>query len=252
MIRSSVAAGVDSIVVDWENQGKLERQSGRDTEINSHTVQDLRLVRAATSAKVICRINAFDEYTPLEVEYAVMGGADEILLPMVRRPEELAQTIAMAAGRCGVGLMVETSDAIQCAGELGRFELSRVYVGLHDLSIDRATPNLFTPLIDGTLESLRPHFRAPFGFGGLTLPERGSPIPCRLLMGEMARLRCSHSFLRRSFWADTAGRDLKVELPRIQAALMAAGNRSSGQIQQDREELVEAVRNWNGDAAASS
>jgi hypothetical protein len=34
---------------------------------------------------------------------------------------------------------------------------------------------------------LRRYFEVPFGFGGATLPDRGRPIPCRLLLSEMAQ-----------------------------------------------------------------
>lgn len=244
-IREAVAAGIDAILVDWENRGKQQRQADADTEINHDTLDDLRRVRAATDARVICRINGYDpDVTPREAAAAIEAGADELLLPMARRPEEVERTLDLAGGRAGVGMLIETTVAVRRVEQFAALPLARVYVGLNDLAIERRTPNLFTAVADGTLDAVRRAFRAPFGFGGLTLPERGAPIPCRLLIGEMARLGCSFSFLRRSFRADTEGRDLRVEVPRIRQALSEAAARPATAVVADRRRLIEAIEAW--------
>lgn len=178
-IQRAVAGGVAGLVVDWEAAGKAERQRGFDTEINCDTPEDLRRVRAATSARVLCRINAFNPDSRQEMEEALRGGADEVLLPMVRSTTEVEQVLHWVAGRAGVGILVETREAVGLAEKLSRYPLSRVYVGLNDLAIDRGRANIFAALADGTVEYLRGVFRVPFGFGGLTLPHRGYPVPCR-------------------------------------------------------------------------
>ncbi len=240
-IRESVAAGVAGVIVDWESRGKEARQEKWDTEINHGTPRDLEVVRQATDARVICRVNGFAETTAEEVEAAVSRGADEILLPMVRTTGEVEHVLRMAGGRCGVGILVETVAATRIAPELGRLPLSRVYVGLNDLAIERGLENIFESVADGTVERVREHFRVPFGFGGATLPDRGHPIPARLLLAEMARLECAFTFLRRSFHADIRGRDVAVEVPRIYRALGDARKRAPSQRAADREALREAV-----------
>lgn len=236
------AAGAASVIVDLEQGGKHGRQSGWDTEINDLTIADLRRVRGFYGGKLICRVNAPGEGSRGELEDAISAGADEILIPMVRREEEVDAALEIAGGRCGVGILVETEDAVRRSAALARRPLSRVYVGLNDLCIDRRSRNIFEAVADGTVERLRRVFSDfPFGFGGLTLPDRGHPIPCRLLIGEMARLGCDFSFLRRSFHRDVQGRDPAVEVPRILDALHAAGLRPAGAIARDREELLAAV-----------
>jgi hypothetical protein len=235
----SVAAGAAGIIVDWEHLGKATRQLDRDTEINRHTAADLRRIRACTDAPVICRVNGDHARREEEVEEAVAGGADEILLPMVRAEAEVEEVLGQVAGRCRVGILVETVDAVERAPRLARLPLSRVYVGLNDLHIERGTPSIFTSLADGTVERVLRCFRVPYGFGGLTLPDRGNPIPSRLLMGEMIRLGCRFSFLRRSFHADVA--DPATGIPRIQAALTAMRSRDPEAVARDRELLLGAV-----------
>lgn len=234
-------AGVDGFIVDWESKGKETRQAGAGTEINEDTPEDLRRVRAATSARLFCRLNQPGPWTPGEIDEAIGGGADEVLLPMVRSPGEVLDAIRVARGRCGVGILVETVDAVCCAPDLARLPISRAYVGLNDLSIERKSRSIFEPLTDGLVDGLRPLFTVPFGLAGLTLPECGRPIPCRLLIGEMSRRSCGFTFLRRSWRRDMAGRDPRSEVPRLKAAIELAGRRSAEEIARDRAELVEAV-----------
>lgn len=239
VVREAVAGGVTAVVVDWENDGKQARQASADTEINSHTVDDLRRAREATKARLLCRINRFGPTTPDEVEAALSAGADELLLPMVRASAEVEGVLDQVGGRAGTGILVETLEAVAAADELARLPLSRVYVGLNDLSIARGTPSIFAPLVDGLLDELRDRFAGVrFGFGGLTLPEAGAPVPCRLLLGEIARLRTSFTFLRRSFYRDVSGRDPAREVPRILGGVQAARARAPEAVARDRDELL--------------
>ena len=242
VVAAAVPAGVASVVVDWEHEGKEARQALADTEVNNHTVEHLRAVRALTGARVLCRINAFGPGTPEEIEQALEAGADELLLPMVRTRADVEATLELVAARAGLGILVETRDAVARADELARLPLSRVYVGLNDLAIERGTATIFAPLADGTLDEVRRRFaNVPFGFGGLTVPEGGFPIPSRLLVAELARLACDFTFLRRSFYRDVAGRDVATEVPRIHAALAESFARSRAEVARDREELLGCV-----------
>ena len=73
----------------------------------------------------------------------------------------------------------------------------------------------------------------------------GNPIPCRLLIGEMARLDCSFSFLRRSFTRDTAGHRLPPVVSRIRTALLEASARTAAEVQHDRMEFLGAVYSYS-------
>lgn len=235
-----VAAGATGVVIDWERRGKRRRQAGADTQVNADTPRDLARVRAATGGRLLCRINGWGRSGYSEIETAVRLGADEVLLPMVRRPEQVDLALAAAAGRCGLGILVETQQAVQGIDELLRRPLSRVYVGLNDLMIDRGAASLFAPLVDGTVDRLRCSAAAagvPFGVAGLTLPGAGWPVPCRLLVAALARLDAGFTFLRRSFHADVARRDVSVEVPAILEAVANARQRHPRQVAVDHREL---------------
>jgi hypothetical protein len=236
-----VRAGGAGVVVDWERRGKERRQLGEGTEVNAHTPADLARVRAATAGRVLCRVDGAGPHTAAQVELAVELGADEVLLPMVRAPHDVDLALDAARGRCGVGILIETQDAVRCVDGLARRPLSRVYLGLNDLRIDRGSTSLFAPLVDGTADVVRQALRVPFGVAGLTRVGAGTPVPTRLLAAELARLDASFTFLRRSFTADVAPGEMAVEVPRILAQVARAGGRTAEKVGADREELVAAI-----------
>lgn len=236
-----VRAGAAGVIVDWEHRGKERRQEGEGTEVNAHTPADLARVRAATRGRVLCRVDAAGAHTAAQVELAVALGADEVLLPMVRRPADVDLALDAAGGRCGVGILVETQDAVERVGELTRRPLSRVYLGLNDLRIDRGSTSLFDPLLDGTADAVRSCVRAPFGVAGLTRVGAGSPVPTRLLAAELARLGASFTFLRRSFTADVAVQEMDVEVPRMLTDVELLRTRRPEQVVADRAQLIAAA-----------
>jgi hypothetical protein len=238
---SCVEAGAAGVIVDWERRGKARRQAGEGTQINQDTPHDLARVRAATDGRVLCRINGAGPWTAAEVDLAVSLGADEVLLPMVRTPEQVDLALDAVAGRCGLGILVETQDAVERVDELVARPLSRVYLGLNDLRIDRGSDALFAPLVDGTADAVREACALPFGVAGLTRPDAGWPVPSRLLSAELVRLGASFTFLRRSFTADVTGRSVHDEVPRILAACAGQRLRTRDQVVADRLELLDAV-----------
>ena len=162
---------------------------------------------------------------------------------MVRSVQEVQNTLDLVADRCGLGILVETLDAVNIADELSELPLTRVYVGLNDLGIERGTPNIFTAIEDGMVERIRHSFEVPFGFAGLTLPEYGSPISCRLLIAELVRLNCGFSFMRRSFHRDIEGKDMSIEVPKILDSIRRHLQRSPEDITEDKSLLDDAILN---------
>ncbi len=240
--RNCVAAGITAFVVDWEWRGKEDRQTGFDTEINRDTAADLARVSAVAGSRRICRINRFGAWTADEVDLAIDSGATQLLLPMAEKPAEVEAYLRLVRGRVPAGILLETREACECARDLASLRLDAVYVGLNDLAISRGTPCIFTALVDGTVERLGEVFGdTPFGFGGLTVVELGHPIPCMRLLEEMARLRSSFTFLRRSFRRDIVGRDVAAEVARIQESWRRLLRRSPDDRERGHALLAEAV-----------
>ncbi len=252
IILPAAAAGVSAIVIDWENKGKCERQNGADTQINYDTPETLQYVRSLTDAHIICRINrntCFKECKE-EITVALDCGADEILLPMVRTVAEVESVLNFIRGRCAFGILIETQAAVELAEIFGTLPLSRVYVGLNDLAIDRKAKNIFSALKEGTIDYIRQFIRVPFGFAGLTLPDCGSPVPANYLYSEMARLECSFTFLRRSFLKDIQGKDMAVQIPYMQKTMEKAFLSSALTKEENRKKLQACVSRIEDNACA--
>ena len=252
LVARAARAGIDGVVVDWERRGKRDRQRGADTEINDHTREDLERVRATTSARILCRVNPVGLGSTAELEAAIAGGADEVLLPMVRSAAEVEEALGIVDGRVGVGILVETESSVSAARELASLPLSRVYVGLNDLAIERDSETIFEALVDGTVEHVRAAFDVPFGLAGLTDPERGAPIRCRLIIGELLRLGSTFTFLRRSFHRDLVHPGLEDGVVRLRRAIEEAGRRSSSSIESDRWALGHSIAELRPHAVAAT
>ncbi len=238
---------VGAVVVDWERRGKAERQQhalaqiGTDTQIGVDTVDDLGAVAEISAVPVVCRLNAWGPGTPGEMERAIAGGAVTVLLPMVRTAAEVAAALDVAAGRIGIGILVETRAAVSIADELSELPLAMVYVGLMDLAIDSGSSTIFAPLVNGIVERLRASFSVPFGVGGLTVPLGGHPIPAPILAGELIRLGCDFSFLRRAFIRHAVD-DPSAALVDVLAMLDALERRTPSETAADRRSFLAAVR----------
>ncbi len=218
-VEAADRAGMDGFIVDWEDRCRFQRQHAASDTAPPDTAEDLECVASHARRPTWCRINQAGDWTRDEVELAITLGADVILLPMVRGPNEVATFLSLVAGRVQTGILVETVEACRCARQLAALPLDRVYTGLFDLSISRGHKDMFSPLTDGTVERLRNAFRnTSFGVAGLTTLDGGNPIPCLDLMGHLVRLGCDFTFLRNSFKRDLAGRNLQNELLRIRSA----------------------------------
>ncbi len=231
---SALAAGFDAVVVDWEWLGKTGRQAGRDTQINRGTVRDLAAMRRATPGHLICRINNDAMTRRDELISAVDAGADEILLPMVRGLDEVDECFAWLPSTCRLGVMVETREALALGPGFSQRPLERVFVGLNDLSIKTGARNLFEPLVDGTVAAFRESYSGPFGVAGVTRPGLGRPLPCHLLLAEMARLNSSFAVARRTFFADVPEVDLPravAEIRHVHTSMLA---RTAAEVESDR------------------
>jgi hypothetical protein len=240
LARRALAADVAGLVVDWEDRGASIDRGACDNGSGPDTVDDLRRIAGIAAGRVVCRLNPAGPASSDEVELAIDHGATDLLVPMVERPGELSAVQAMAGGRARVGVMIETVEACRNASEIARAGPAFVYVGLLDLAISRGEGNVFRPLADGTADRLREQFAGTrFGIGGITVADGGSPVPCAVLMAEMARVRSDFVFARRSYLRDTAGRDLVEEGARLRTLWCQLNARDAARVARDHDEFVE-------------
>jgi hypothetical protein len=226
-------AGITSVIVDWENQGKYERQRHHATEINRPSVNELRAVAAATNLPITVRINGLPAGTA-EVEVALDHGATIIMLPMARTPQEVETFLKQVRGRAKTLVQIETAELAEQCASLQQLEWDYAFIGLNDLMISRGGHWLWEPLYDGTVETIfgaLPGRR--LGFGGITAIGGGHPLPFVELLREFSRLGASFSFMRRTFHRELVGRDIAAEMAAVRAVWKANNLRSPVVVEND-------------------
>lgn len=242
---AAMEAGVSGVVVDWECVGKDGRQKGYNTEVNHGQAADLQAMRSAATGPLFCRINNQPELREVEIRRAISAGADEIWLPMVRDIGEVEACLNVIDGRVGLGVLVETQEALGLGRALSALPISHLYIGLNDLHIDQGRAQPFEALVDGTVDAFRDTYDGALAFGGVTLPKLGDPLPQTLLLGAMARLGCRFGVARRSFRRDVPIIQLAESIDAIRRRFAVLSRRSALEVAADHDALrrmVQAMR----------
>ena len=217
-------AGVDRIMVDMEYIGKDERQKKFGTPQNRHTFGDVRAVRRVVDrTELVVRCNPIHSGvagypdSQMETERIINLGADIIMLPYFKSPEEVREHISYVDGRAKVYLLVETSQAVDHLDEILEIPgIDEIHIGLNDLGICYNKKYLFEVLTDGTVDRICDKIRRkgiPYGIGGVGAP--GKPfcvsehmVPAEMLVREQYRLSSSGVILSRAFCNTARTQDL--------------------------------------------
>ena len=212
------ASGVDRIFIDMEYIGKGDRQGGMDTVQSHHTPADIARVKAAVSeAKLMVRVNPIHEATAdygsskEEIDAAIEAGADILMLPYFKTPEEVVEFVRLVGGRAVTLPLVETPEAAERIHEILAVEgIDEIFVGLNDLSLGYGMNFMFRLLADGTVERLCTAFKEkgiPYGFGGIAAIGQGL-LPAERVIAEHYRLGSECVILSRSF-CNAAGKSVE-------------------------------------------
>ena len=246
------ACGVGRVFVDLEQHGKQERQGHLDTLISSHSIADIAKVKASLSeAELLVRLNPLHDDSKKEIDGAVAGGADLLMLPMFHTAKEVRHFADLVDGRARVVPLVETYDATQCIGEIVSIPgVAEIYIGLNDLHMDMQLKFMFEPLANGLVDQLAEAIKKaglPFGFGGIARVGEGI-IPGELVLGEHLRLGSSSVILSRTFHRKSEGvsefktnLNLKEELEKLTTAVERLIQRSDAQTKADQQQLKTLV-----------
>jgi len=197
-------AGVDWIFIDLEVNGKQERQSGRNTVISSHSIEDIKKVKdVIQNSKVMVRINPLGEWSKKEIDDVVNAGAEIIMLPYFKTADEVEQFIKLVDKRVKTCLLVETIEAVKKIDDILDIKgIDYIHIGLNDIHIQRKTDFMFEFLADGYIDELANKIKVKnilFGFGGVAHMQSDLLPLAKDIIAEHYRLGSTGVILARSF-----------------------------------------------------
>lgn len=258
-----VANGVDRIFVDLEINGKVERQGHLSTVISRHDIADIRRIRAAVpAAEILARVNPVHDGLQEEVDQVIAAGADIIMLPMFRSPNEVRAFIGMVAGRVKVSLLVETVGAMKTLAETASLGgVDEVHIGLNDLHLELKNNFMFEPLANGLVDEMAAILKKaniPFGIGGIARVGEGI-LPAELLISEHVRLGSNAAILSRTFHRQIASveeiaaqMDFADEVFKIRTEVSRAREMTTALLHENQREVQRRVANVVSNKAASA
>ena len=196
-------SGVQRIMVDMETMGKEERQKNMNTVKSHHTVEDAAAIaKVLTKSELLVRINPWHDGSADEIEAVIKAGADSIMLPMWKTPEQVDAFLRAVNRRVGTTLLLETREAVECLDAvLENPLLDDIHIGLNDLHLSYGMSFMFEPLANGMVEQLCKKCQAkgiPCGFGGIARLSQGM-VPAEYIIMEHYRLGSTGVILSRSF-----------------------------------------------------
>ena len=210
--------GVDRIWIDLETRGKEARQHNMNTVKSNHCIEDIRKIRPLlTRSDLMVRVNSWYDGSRSEIDQVIAAGADIVMLPYWKTPDEVSQFLSAVRGRCKTSLLLETKEAVECVDEvisMGGFD--EIHIGLNDLHLSYGMSFMFEPLANGIVEKLCKKFKAagiPYGFGGIAKLGDGM-LPAEKIIMEHYRLGSTRAILSRSFCDTSKITDIE-EIDRI-------------------------------------
>jgi len=197
--------GVDRIGLDLERLGKAERQSGLNTRLSDHNLEDIGAVaRSLQRAKLFVRVNPINAASADEIAAVIRSGAKVIMLPFFRAADEVETFVGLVNGRALVVVLLETASAVVRIREiLGVPGVDEVMVGLNDLRLELGVHNHFevlaSPLLDTIAAEVR-NAKLRFSVGGVArLDDRKPPVSPDLVLAQFPRLGATGAWISRSF-----------------------------------------------------
>ena len=206
-------AGTDRIMVDLETLQKAERQAHQDSVKSNHSISDISTIKPLLdTSELVVRINPLNEGTPDEIEQVINAGADIIMLPMYKTPDEVREFIKLVNGRASTYLLLETAEAEACLDEVLKLNgIDEIHIGLNDLHLSHNLSFMYELVANGTIEKLCNKIAKsgiPYGFGGIA-KLGGGLLPAENVIAEHYRLGSSMVILARSFcnWENVSNMD---------------------------------------------
>ena len=249
--------GVQRIMVDMETLGKDARQKNMNSVKSHHTVADAAAIaKVLTKSKLLVRINPWHENSAAEIEAVIEAGADSIMLPMWKSPEDVDGFLTAVNRRVKTTLLLETKEAEACLDTVLEHPLlDNIHIGLNDLHLSYGLDFMFELYPEGVVDRICQKCKAkgvPYGIGGIARLGSGL-VPAEYIIMEHYRLGSTAAILSRAFCNTDEICDLDEikqlfdeELGKVRAYEQTLPSKSAGEYQASREAANKCIR----DAAA--
>jgi hypothetical protein len=241
--------GVNRIGLDLEWLGKAERQSGHDTRLSGHKLEELDVIAGSlVQAELFVRLNPINANTPDEVETALRSGAEVLMLPYFRTAAEVATFIRLVDGRAFVTLLVETASAIVRIREILAVPgVNEIMIGLNDLRLELGVKNHFEVLASPMLDMLASEIaktKLAFSVGGVArTDDRSLPISPDLVFAQFPRLNATGAWISRSFFRDVPPDwEIGAAITSVRRRLTEWASASPESLERARVQLAERAR----------
>lgn len=242
-------AGVDIIFIDLEVLGKSERQGHVDSVKSVHDIGDIAKIKPLlTSAKILVRVNPPNKETCSEIEKAIEGGADIIMLPMFETIEEILCAIDQIDGRCEFYPLIETPLAVELVPRLIKLKgIQGFHFGLNDLHLAMGFKFMFEVMLWPKFIDAVKVFdenNVFFGIGGVSKVGTGALLS-DVIIRENFRVGSKRVILSRSFKAEVCSAEqAKIEVSNVKNVYSAA---QRDNLVENRNIFVQKVREISSD-----
>ena len=244
LAKEAYKAKIDRLVIDLERRNKSMRQHGYHLEINNHKIEDIHKIKNSVPIKIMCRLNPYYHNTKKEIEEALVAGADTLMLPMFKTFKEVNNFIKIVKKRAKISLLFETKESISYIDHFKDIDVNEIYVGLNDLGIAYNVKFPYELLSKGIIDHVREQFpNHDFGFGGITVLDKGFPLPTKDIIKELARLGANQIIIRRAFKRDIVKKNMKKEVKRLKNFYKVCESRSKERINNEHLKVTEKINN---------
>lgn len=204
MARICDKTGIDRVWIDLEWKGKEERQKNMNSVKSKHSISDISKIKNVLKhSKLMVRINPMDSDSQEEIKRVLDAGAEIVMVPMLKKPEEAEKFCQLVGTRAKKVLLLETKEAQEGIDKILRVgNFDEVHIGLNDLSLSHGFTFMFELLANGMVEELckiLEKYGIPYGFGGIAKIGYGM-LPAEKILAEHYRLGSTRAILSRSFF----------------------------------------------------
>lgn len=220
--------GVDTLMVDLESLGKMERQGHLNTWISSHNISSVSnlasvLRNLPNKPELLVRVNPLHSSSAREVDEVIDRGADRLMLPMFTSESEVSSFLEIVDNRLPVTLLLETPAAFARLSSIININYPfDIHIGLNDLHLGFGLTFMFELVSCGIVQYIADKCALEgisFGFGGVARLSSDSLLSPRDILSAHVKFGSSAVILGRDWKSALCDRTFHTEVQDVRSYL---------------------------------